>query len=175
MTKCDLYSISRPRSLCFSTIVPAHQYRRSNEAVIRPPKAIKNKAYSPILNLKHVWVLENIASHPFRMGSACYVIVLVGSILNALGVDTALERSGAVLIILVLYFIYLNHFVSVESKRGKEFLNATSHLKKRESAITQFKRQSSDISDDQAIHFADSIINTRNYTAKVLPDLSLEL
>lgn len=129
------------------------------------------KAFGPMTNLKHIWVLENIASQPYKMGCACYVIVLAGAILNSLGFDTALERSGAALIILVLYFIYLNHFVSVESKKAKEFLEATSHLKNWNSAITQFKRNSPKLTDEQAIKFAGSIINTRNHSAKALPTL----
>lgn len=129
------------------------------------------KAFGPMTNLKHIWVLENIASQPYRMGCACYAIVFIGAILHSLGFDKSFERSGSVLIILVLYFIYLNHFVSVESRKAKEFLDATSHLNKKESVISQFKRQSPNISNEQANYFANSIMNTRKHSAKALPSL----
>ena len=74
-------------------------------------------------NIKFPWFVKNIATNPIYLTMFFLPIPIIGLILEYY-FDTAFGRSGAVLVCIAIFCVYLNHFLSVESENVKSALQA---------------------------------------------------
>lgn len=126
--------------------------------------------HGPLSELKSVWLLFNVAAHPVRLAVLFSAIPVLGLLFSIFFWESSFHRSGSLMVAIAVYAAYVNHHVSFEQTKSKEFLNATSHLNEKQKAKRQLAGKLN-INDPQVEYMAQSIINTRNASAKTLPIL----
>jgi len=60
------------------------------------------------------WLATNFANRLIFLGALCGITLTIGVTLTFLGYCTSLQRSGAILVCLAIYGVYINHQIAVQ-------------------------------------------------------------
>ncbi len=120
------------------------------------------------------WFIEKIFSKPIVVSLIYLAVPLFGVYLSLFeGCIYAFQRSGAVLVSLAIFCVFVNHFLSREISDATAFLQQTNHLTTLEKAIQAFSRspRNAHLNNDQKLTSAISIMNLRKESEEKIPAL----
>jgi len=117
-----------------------------------------------------IWYsLEKIFSRPKMVMALFLSVPLIGLALSILGFSTAFQRSGAVLVALAIFCVYVNHFLTREIDNAQSFLQGVKHLKDLPTTISHFSRTAED--NDKAIKLAANVFAQKQRAENNFPKL----
>jgi len=117
------------------------------------------------------WFIRNVASKPVALTLLFVPIPLIGLVSEVCGVDNAFNKSGALLVCVAIFCVYLNHFLSKEIERQKSEIKAIKEIGlSREAKINTLKVA---VPEEMVATIADHMEAVFNNFSNDIPELEL--
>lgn len=116
-------------------------------------------------------VAEKIASRPLILLALCACIIAIGILLTVVGYCTSLQRSGAVLVCVAVFAVYLNHFVATELVQDRRIYSMLKQYQDKNHAADSLLRQNENLSPNEIEHVAVQLSQYKQQKIESMPKL----